>query len=51
MKTFAAEAHRPMPQGEIYDRSLVEKDRNYLNKPAQPKAKKNKKAAKAKAQS
>lgn len=50
MKTFAAEAHRPMPQGEIYDRSLVEKDRNYLNKPAEPKAKKKRKAAKAKAQ-
>ena len=27
MTAFAAEAHRPMPQGEIYDKSLVEKDR------------------------
>jgi hypothetical protein len=40
MTAFAAQAHRPMPQGEIYDRALVEKDRNYLGKPAQPKAKK-----------
>ena len=30
MKGFAAEAHRPMPTGEIYDRKLLEKDRNYL---------------------
>ena len=30
MKAFAAEANRPMPAGEIYDRALVEKDRNYL---------------------
>jgi arylsulfatase A-like enzyme len=30
-KTFAAEAHRPMPQGEIYDLALVEKDRHYFN--------------------
>lgn len=44
MKTFAAEAHRPMPQGEIYDRSLVEKDRNYFNNPSQPRAKKNRKS-------
>ena len=40
MKAFAAEAHTPMPKGEIYDRALVDKDRNYLDKPAQPKAKK-----------
>jgi arylsulfatase A-like enzyme len=40
METFAAEAHRPMPEGEIYDRSLIEKDRNYLDKPATPKQKK-----------
>ncbi len=43
MKAFAAEAHRPMPQGEIYDRSLVEKDRNYLDKPIISKPKKKKK--------
>ena len=45
LKAFAAEAHRPMPQGEIYDRALLEKDRNYLNKPAQAKTTKDKKAA------
>ena len=45
LKTFAAEAHQPMPKGEIYDRVLVEKDRNYLDKPSQPKARKNKKTA------
>jgi arylsulfatase A-like enzyme len=45
LKKFAAEAHRPMPQGEIYDRSLVEKDRNYFDNVAKPKAKKKKKAA------
>jgi len=27
LKAFAAEAHRPMPHGEVYDRALVEKDR------------------------
>ena len=41
MKTFAAEAHQPMPVGEIYDRALVQKDRNYLGNPAQPAPKKN----------
>lgn len=30
VQTLAAEAHRPMPRGEIYDRALVEKDRNYF---------------------
>ena len=40
LKAFAAEAHRPMPYGEVYDRALVEKDRNYLGKPAQPEVKK-----------
>ena len=44
MKAFAAEAHQPMPAGEIYDRALVEKDRKYLDKPAAPKAKQNKRA-------
>jgi arylsulfatase A-like enzyme len=39
LRAFAAEAHRPMPHGEVYDRALVEKDRNYLGKPARPKAK------------
>ena len=39
MKAFAVEAHQPMPRGEIYDRALVEKDRNYLDKPAQSKTK------------
>ena len=34
-----------VPAGEIYDRALVEKDRNYLDKPAGPKAKKNPRAA------
>ena len=43
MKSFAAEAHQPMPVGEIYDRALLEKDRNYFDNPAQPKAKKKKK--------
>ena len=38
LKAFAAEAHRPMPHGEVYDRALVEKDRNYLGKPTRPKA-------------
>ena len=42
MKTFAAEAHQPMPVGEIYDRALLEKDRNYFDNLAQPKAKKKK---------
>ncbi len=37
LKRFAAEAHAPMPQGEIYDRSLIEKDRRYYNRPAAPK--------------
>jgi len=32
MTAFAAAAHRPMPQGEIYDRSLVEKDRHYFQR-------------------
>jgi arylsulfatase A-like enzyme len=40
MKTFAAEAHRPMPKGEIYDRALVEKDRAYWEGLNQKKAKK-----------
>ena len=48
MKGFATEAHKPMPVGEIYDRDLVEKDRNYLDKPAEPKAKKKKAAKQAK---
>ena len=39
LRAFAAQAHRSMPQGEVYDRALVEKDRNYLGKPARPKAK------------
>ena len=30
LKAFATEAHRPMPQGEIYNRALLEKDRNYF---------------------
>jgi arylsulfatase A len=45
MKAFAVEAHKPMPVGEIYDRALVEKDRNYLDLPPEAaKAKKKKKA-------
>jgi hypothetical protein len=38
MRKFAADAHTPMPQGEIHDRALIEKDRKYFAKPAQPKA-------------
>jgi hypothetical protein len=44
MKSFAAEAHQPMPHGEIYDRSLVEKDRAYWEGQNQKKAKAKKKA-------
>jgi len=32
MTAFAAEAHRPMPRGEVYDKALVEKDRLYFKK-------------------
>jgi arylsulfatase A-like enzyme len=32
MKAFAAEAHRPQPRGEIHDRALIEKDRNYFSR-------------------
>lgn len=32
MTAFAAEAHRPIPQGEVYDKSLVEKDRHYFKR-------------------
>jgi arylsulfatase A-like enzyme len=39
MKALAAEAHTPMPKGKIYDRALVNKDRNYLDKPHGGKAK------------
>lgn len=45
LKAFAAEAHTPMPEGEIYDRALVEKDRNYFDKPRAGKAKKRRKGA------
>jgi arylsulfatase A-like enzyme len=46
MKKLAAEAHRPMPAGEIYDRAVLEKDRNYFNRaPAAQKPKKAKAAA------
>lgn len=38
MEAFAVEAHQPMPAGVVYDRAMVEKDRNYLGKPVQPKA-------------
>lgn len=47
MKAFALEAHRPMPQGEVYDRALVEKDRNYLGKPVPPKKPKGPKTSKS----
>jgi arylsulfatase A-like enzyme len=30
VKAIVQEAHRPMATGEIYDRKLLEKDRNYL---------------------
>ncbi len=40
MKNFATEAHQPMPAGEIHDKALVEKDRNYQDKPKGPGAKK-----------
>ncbi|MFA7369729.1 MAG: sulfatase-like hydrolase/transferase [Kiritimatiellales bacterium] len=30
MTAYAAEAHRPMPAGEIYDSALAGKDRNYM---------------------
>jgi arylsulfatase A-like enzyme len=33
MKAFAETAHTPVVDGEVYDRALVEKDRNYLNLP------------------
>jgi hypothetical protein len=33
MKGFAADAHVPVVDGEVYDRSLVEKDRNYRGTP------------------
>lgn len=38
MKSFAATAHAPNQPGEVYDRALVEKDRNYLGV-ASPKGK------------
>jgi arylsulfatase A-like enzyme len=39
MKAFAAAAHTSVPPGEIYDRALVEQDRNYLGQAAgEPKA-------------
>jgi len=37
LTAFAVEAHKPMPTGEIYDWSLVEKDGNYRGQPAAPK--------------
>ena len=40
-----------MPEGEIYDRALVDKDRNFRDKPDQPKAEKNKTRKKSKANS
>jgi arylsulfatase A-like enzyme len=43
MKAHAAEAHKPMPAGEIHDRALVEKDRNYFDQPNPGKGKKKKK--------
>jgi arylsulfatase A-like enzyme len=33
MKAFAAAAHVPVVDGEVYDRALVEKDRNYRGTP------------------
>jgi arylsulfatase A-like enzyme len=38
LKAFAVAAHTPARLGEIYDRALVEKDRNYLDTPAKRKA-------------
>src|SRR5439155_1512260 len=38
LKAFAVAAHTPARLGEIYDRALVEKDRNYLDGPAKKKA-------------
>ncbi len=40
MKTFAAEAHTPMVMGEIHDKDIAEKDRNYLGAEAKQPAKK-----------
>ncbi len=36
LKAMAASAHTPDREGEIYDRALVEKDRNYLGTPDKP---------------
>lgn len=38
LQAFAAEAHRPMPKGEIHDRELAQKDRKYRLAPAEAKA-------------
>jgi arylsulfatase A-like enzyme len=40
MRSHAVDAHRPMPQGVVHDRALVEKDRRYQDAAEKPKAKK-----------
>ena len=42
LKSFAQQAHTPQQIGEVYDRPLVEKDRNYFEGLKAGKAKKNK---------
>jgi arylsulfatase A-like enzyme len=46
LKTFAQQAHQPQQIGEIYDRSLVEKDRNYFESGEKTGKAKKKQAAK-----
>jgi hypothetical protein len=47
LKQFAQQAHAPQVIGEIYDRSLVEKDRSYFENQTTGKAKKKKAGAKS----
>jgi arylsulfatase A-like enzyme len=44
LKAFAKDAHKPQQIGEIYDRALVEKDRDYFEGLPKGKVRKNKKA-------
>lgn len=41
LKDFAKEAHQPPAKGEIYDRALAQKDRNYFEQPEKTGAKGN----------
>jgi predicted transcriptional regulator len=47
LQRLAEEAHRPAQSGDIYDRALVEKDRNYFEGQTTGKAKAKKGKAKA----